>query len=221
MIYSNLPKILTPDEIADYLRISVDVVNKEMEHGLLKGFKVGTEWRCTDTALIEYVNRNGGVIAPPAESAAEYHVTDFNEIGPFDYRWPKAEEHFEYGFETTREISGQSHTFRVGFTDREAAGLLRRRVVVWMDNWPVVEFAGGNNFEKDGLMASIIKTKGGKQLRPSARIPDEYKSFRVDKYDTVVQGPYSSRNMAIIVDKKDLEPMVRHSIIRATLKQLL
>ena len=95
---------------------------------------------------------------------------------------------------------------------------MRRRIVVWMDNWPLVEFAGSNNYESDGLLASVIKVEGGKQLRPSAKIPDEYKDFRIARYDSVVQGPYASRNLAVIVSKDDLESMLRHAIIRAALK---
>ena len=96
-----------------------------------------------------------------------------------------------------------------------------RRIVVWMDNWPLVEFAGGNDYESDGLLASVIKVKSGKQLRASENIPDAYKEFHVARYDSIVQGPYASRNMAIIVHKDDLETMLKHAIIRASWKELI
>lgn len=222
MTYASLPKLLTVEEIADYLRIGGDVVLKELEQGHIQGFKVGTEWRCTDANLIAFVSGNHKIpAATRSGTGLEYHATDFAAVGPFDYQWPKAKEHFEGGFETTRKVNSRTHNFKVGFTDRAAAGQLRRRVVVWLDNWPLVEFAGSNKYQSDGLLASIIKVEGGKQLRPTARVPDQYSDFTVGRYDSIVQGPYSSRNMAIIVNKDDQESMVRHAMIRARLKGII
>lgn len=217
---SNLPQILTSDEIADYLKVSSDAVLKELENGYLRGFKIGSEWRCTDAALLDYIgkNMNSSLINRSGSKTPEYESTSFTEIGEFDYQWPLASEHFENGYETTRKINGRTYTFKIGFTDRQAAGQMRRRVVVWMDNWPLVEFAGSNNYESDGLLASVIKVESGKQLRPSGKMPDGYKDFHIARYDSIVQGPYASRNLAIIVSKDDLESMLRHAIIRAELK---
>ncbi len=217
---SNLPQILTPDDIAGYLKVSSSVVLKELEDGHLRGFKIRSEWRCTDAALLDYVgkNINSSFVNRSESKKPEYASASFTEIGNFDYQWPLTSEHFENGYETTSKINGRTHTFKIGFTNREAAGQMRRRVVVWMDNWPLVEFAGSNNYESDGLLASVIKVEGGKQLRPSEKIPNEYNDFRIARYDSMVQGPYASRNLAIIVLKDDLESMLRHAIIRAALK---
>ena len=216
----SLPKILTVEEIADYLRIGVYAALKELEEGHIQGFKVGTEWRCTDANLLAFVsgNRKVMVVTQADDGGVQYDATSFAAVEPFEYQWPKATEHFDGGFETTRTINNRTYIFKIGFTDRMAAGQLRRRVVVWLDNWPLVEFAGGDNYQSDGLLASIIKIEGGKQLQPKARIPAEYRDFRVERYDSLVHGAYSSRNMAIVVSKDDMESMVRHAVIRARLK---
>jgi len=220
---SILPNIKTIDDAADYFKTSKDIILKELEQGRLHGFKIGEEWRLTENDLAEYINRNQH--SPSTEklsnSTIQYETTGFIEIEPFDYKWPADEEHFEKGYETTRTINGREHTFKIGFTDRFAAGEMRRRIIVWINNWPVVEFAGGNEYETDGLLASVIKTQGGKQLRPTGKIPEEYKDFRIARYDSIVQGVYASRNMAVIVTKDALETMLRHAIIRATWKQLI
>jgi excisionase family DNA binding protein len=215
-----LPQILTPDEIADYLKVGSDAVLKELEAGHLRGFKIGSEWRCTDGTLLDYIGRNVNSLLVNSASSRELvcESTSFTEIGEFDYQWPGGSEHFGSGYETTRKFNGRTYTFKIGFTDRLAAGQMRRRVVVWIDNWPLVEFAGSNDYESDGLLASVIKVEGGKQLRPSGKMPDEYKHFHVARYDSVVQGPYASRNLAIIVSKDDLESMLCHAIIRARSK---
>ena len=223
MTNSSLPNILTLEEVADYLKVDKKVILAEIEKGNLHGLKLGEDWRFTDASLLEFFNRNHPSLSliPSDSMEMEYETTDFTQIGPFDYQWPKDQEHFENGYETTKTINGRSHTFKIGFTYRQAAGEMRRRIVVWIDNWPLVEFAGGNNFESDGLLVGIIKVRGGKQLRPSAKIPEEYKNFNIARYDSIVQGAYASRNMAIIVSKDDLETMLRHALIRGNWKELL
>lgn len=223
MTNSSLPNILTLEEVAEYMKVDKNVILAELKKGNLHGFKLDQDWRFTDASLLEFVNRNHPSLslAQLDNAEMEYEATGFTEIGPFDYQWPKDQEHFENGYETTRTINNRSHTFRIGFTNRQAAGQMRRRVVVWINNWPVVEFAAGNNYASDGLLVGVIKTPNGKQLRPSARIPEEYKIFNVAKYNSIVQGPYASRNMAIIVSKDDLESMIRHAIIRSTWKELI
>jgi excisionase family DNA binding protein len=220
---SNLPKILTVEEIAEYLKTDNSTVTREIEEGRLRGFKLGSEWRTTDINLIEFMNSSYTVSLSRQESQTElkYNKTDFVEIECFDFQWPKEKEFFDKGYETTREINGRNYTFKIGFSDRPAAGQMRRRVVIWKDNWPLVEFAAGNNYEADGLLASVIKTKDGKQLKQSSKIPDEYRGFNIKRYDLIVQGPYASRNMAVVVKKDDFESMLQHAIIRAQWKGLI
>jgi hypothetical protein len=223
MTESILPAIMTVEDMAGYLKVDNKVVISELEQGHIHGFKVGTEWRCTEASLLDYINgkHHSVSLAQSGIPAWKSEETGFTEIGSFDFQWPGGKEHFENGYETTRSVEGRSRTFRIGFTDRPAAGQKRRRVVVWMNNWPLVEFAGGNNYESDGFLASVIKVKGGKQLRASANIPDAYKEFSVVRYDSIVQGPYASRNMAVVAHKSDLESMLKHAIIRAQLKELI
>jgi excisionase family DNA binding protein len=223
MTYSDLPRILTPEEVADYLKIDRNSVVKELEEGRLHGFQVGLDWRCTDTSLLDYINRSQTIsLATQSDiSKLKNEAGNFVEIEPFDYKWPQSEEHFENGHETTININGRAHVFKFGFTDREVAGRMRRKAVVWIDNWPLVEFASGNDYESDGLLASVIKTQGGRQLRPSAKLPEEYKGFKIDRYDSIVQGPYASRNMAVIVHKDDLKSMLEHAVIRAQSKGII
>lgn len=214
---------MTLEEVADYLKIDKDVILAELQKGNIRGFKLGTEWRFTDAGILEFITNNHALsfVTQKANDELEYEPVHFDRVESFEYQWPGGIEQFESGYETTRNINGRSHTFKIGFTNRHAAGQMRRRVVVWVKNWPVVEFAGSNDYESNGLLAGVIKTQNGKQLRPSARIPEEYRNFNIARYDSIIQGPYASRNMAVIVSKDDLETMLRHAIIRATWKQLL
>ena len=226
---NTLPRILKPKEVAEYLKVDEGIIIHELEIGSLHGFKIGQEWRCSDEDLLAYIRRERDrdrmessqphVVKAPSKS--NWNIV---EVAPFDFNWPKKgggsnTEHYDKGYEATFTINSQEYTFKIGFGNRESAGQVRRRVTVWLGNRAVVEFAGGNDYQNDGLLAGIIRLKNGKQLT-TQRIPDEYREFRSAKYNTVVQGPRASTGMAVIVHKDDLKSMLEHALIRATWKEL-
>jgi excisionase family DNA binding protein len=230
MVNQTLPQIWTVKEIAGYLKVDESAVLQELQSGSLHGFQIGKEWRCSDTDLLSYISKSGSNVErdqlqPPKTS--EHDVNwEIAEIKPFDFHWPKKGggsyvEHYDKGFDATRMIDGRHCTLRVGFGNREAAGLMRRRVTIWLGNRAVVEFAGSNNHDKDGLLAGIIRLPGGRQLSPYQKVPDEYKGFRVERYNSIVEGPRASTNMAVVVHKDDIKSMLEHAVLRAIWKHLI
>ena len=230
MTQSTLPQIWTLKEIADYFKVSEHTVRDELRNGNLHGFKIGQEWRCSDADLLTYISpqemKVGADEGQSLRIAEVDTVSDFTDIEPFDFPWPKKGggnylEHYDKGYETTRMVSGGHFTFRIGFGNREVAGQMRRRVTVWIGNRAVVEFAGGNNYDDDGLVAGIIRVPTGTQLTPHQKVPNEYKDFKLARYNSIVHGPHASTNMAVVIHKDDLESMLRHAIIRTTYTQLI
>lgn len=231
MTENTLPQILTPKEVAGYLRVEVDTIFNELEAGNLRGFKIGAEWRCSEEDILSYIKgdriRTEITYTQPRQTKTHVYDRDWNivETEPFDFNWPKTggggyPEHYDKAYEATTTVSGQEYTFKIGFGNRESAGQKRRRFTIWLGNRAVVEFAGSNNYDDDGLLAGIIRLRNGKQLT-TQRIPDEYKGFRVERYNSVVKGPRASTGMAVIVHKDDLKAMLNHAVIRATWKELI
>lgn len=222
----SLPRIWTVEEIAEYLKVSQEVVQKEIDFGKINGFKVGEQWRCTQEDIQAYIRQPRVTIQTEAQSAPVSHenVWALDETGPFDFTWPRVGggkvEHYEKGFNCTKLVDGQQVTFRLGFSERVAAGRMRKRVTIWLGSRPLVEFAGSNNFEQDGTLASIIRLKNNKQLTYQ-RIPAEYEVFKVKRYNSVVNGPKASNSFAVVVNKDDLPSMLEHALIRARWKGLL
>lgn len=229
-MYNTLPRIWTVNEISEYLKVDDNVVINELENGSLNGFKIMSEWRCTENDLLAYITRPRTIIEddesnePELNTGSVRNVWNIVETEPFDFNWPKKggskAEHYDKGFNATRLINGHQITFRLGFGNRKAAGKERRRVTIWNGNRAIVEFAGSNNYENDGLLASVIKLKNNKQLTYQ-KIPGEYKNFNLKRYNTIVKGPRASTSLAIVVNKDDLKSMLEHAMIRATWKQLL
>ena len=57
-MYTNLPEILKPSEIASYLKISKNTVYSMLAQGTLKGFHVGNNklWRVHREDFFEYID---------------------------------------------------------------------------------------------------------------------------------------------------------------------
>lgn len=227
---NTLPRIFTLGEVAEYLKVDEEMILREFEAGNLRGFKIGKEWRCSEENLLDYIRgeRQGVEFTYPQspQVMTPAHKGDWAIVDsePFDFNWPKTggggyPEHYDKAYEATTTIEGQEYTFKIGFGNRKSAGQERRRVTIWLGNRAVVEFAGSNDYQNDGLLAGIIRLKNGKQLT-TQRIPDEYRGFRVEKYNSVVKGSRASTGMAVIVNKDDLKSMLNHAVVRATWKEL-
>ena len=50
------PKAYTIEEVAEILKVNPRTVNRMLERGELKGFKVGRLWRVSQTALEAYMS---------------------------------------------------------------------------------------------------------------------------------------------------------------------
>lgn len=221
-----LPPIWTLSEVADYLKVSEDVIQSEIETGRLNGFKIREEWRCTQPDIQEYITQPRNRSDSQSQLSQESHegIWNLEETGPFDFKWPKEGgsmiEHYEKGYNATKIVDGQQITLKIGFSNRKAAGQMRKRVTVWLGNRPLVEFAGSNNFDTDGMLASIIRLKNNKQLTYQ-RIPPEYERFQIQRYNSIVNGRRASTGFAIVVNKNDLTSMLEHALIRAKWKGLI
>ena len=51
-------ELLSAQEVADYLRLSVVTARTLLRQGAIKGFKAGREWRVSQSNLQEYMDRN-------------------------------------------------------------------------------------------------------------------------------------------------------------------
>ena len=242
---SSFPVVLTLEEAAQRLRASPEQIAAELEAGHLDGFKLGDAWRTTEAALLAFM----GISTPtPSERAPAMTATatappsvlvdfrtllgnaEWRPIEPFDYQWPKEKgkvqppEHYEEAYEARVKLAGREQAIRIGFCNRESAGdKNRRRAVVFLGTYPLVEFSGENSdaFAQTGRLASVIKLPSGQHLRPGDSIPPEYDGFRLVTYNELVVGPYAAASLAVVAHKDELSVMAHHGLIRAYGKGLI
>ncbi|WP_094604745.1 hypothetical protein SPSIL_020100 [Sporomusa silvacetica DSM 10669] len=54
---NNLPDVLTPKQLADFLQVSDQTIKRAIKAGKLKAFKVGKDWRIEKEAVLEWVQK--------------------------------------------------------------------------------------------------------------------------------------------------------------------
>ena len=54
--FENFEKLYTVDEIAGYLRLNPATVRAHLADGLIRGVRLGREWRITESALRAFLN---------------------------------------------------------------------------------------------------------------------------------------------------------------------
>jgi hypothetical protein len=238
------PTVLTVPLAAERLVTTPEAITAELEAGRLRGFKVGEEWRTTEEHLLAFMGHPPTSNQPPDADAegnegeepeagrAPVEVA-WREIEPFSFTWPKragvdpnevTEDH-DPAFAATVPFRGRHVPIRIGFTDRHAAGMARKRVNVFLEVGstlvPLVQFVGANDYEETGRLASVIKKEDGPHLRPGESVPDEYGHMPRCVYSELVVGKNAARSVAVIAHRDDLSLMARHGLIRARWKGLL
>jgi excisionase family DNA binding protein len=56
-----VPDILTPEQAAEYLQLSVETVKRKARSGVLPAARIGREWRFSRRRLLEWVEEDGEI----------------------------------------------------------------------------------------------------------------------------------------------------------------
>ena len=204
------------EEVAELLKVKSDVVKAEIESGSLGAFMIGGEWRITRKDLVDFISRGGSkpiVVQPQHEGARK---TGIMRSAPFHFTWPNGRtEEYPEAYEGTANDGNMHFEVKIGVCERPAAGMNRKRVTVFLNGRPTVEFVGTDDFEESKMVASLITLPNKKRLRPNQTVPNEYRSFNLVRYNSVVKGPRAATTMAVLSKIDDIDTIVAHAIIRA------
>lgn len=238
---STLPVVMTLAEAADHLLTTPDKLLEEVESGRLRAFSIGKgDWRVTQTAMLAFMGEVSPTPASRPQRIArdsghrtgldlDYGSIAWRPVEPFEFQWPDEKlEAMDSGYAADIVVGGETTIITIGYTSRYAAGMDRRRAIVFLGEpptrlKPIVEFVGSNDFETTGRMASPIKmqsTAGGgwKLAQDRDALPLDYSEFEISSYRDVVSGPNAYKSLAVIVSKEDLAGMVRYALIRCRWK---
>ena len=208
--------IYTVEEISRHLKVPIQAIQKEIEAGKLRAMNVGGFIRIGQFALADYKNGASTNTGAMLEKALKVEDPWLHLQGTADFvhTWPDGKvEHFQQVREGTASYAGREYQVKLGFTVRDAAGRLRARCLVIINRYPTVEFVKGDEDDRIGPMAAIIKDRGKKQIPAIALPPPEYEGITVGGYREVVDGPGASNGLAVLCSSDDFETMVKHALI--------
>lgn len=215
---AEIPTVYTIDEAAQLLKVAAQTVVGEINAGHLGAFRVGGEWRTTDKSIAEFISRGGSQEEGKRvdrQGVFPGTATALERVEAFSFKWPDGTiEEYREAYEGTVKAGTAQIQAKIGVGERPAVGKMRKRVVVFLDGRPTVEFAGVDDFDKSGLVASVITLRNRKRLKPGQRVPDEYRSFELVRYNTVITGPHAMSAMAVLAKINDYDTMISHALIR-------
>jgi excisionase family DNA binding protein len=210
---------MKPNEIAALLRVSNEAAGKEISSGKLPAPRSGSKRLILHKDFEQFLPIQGPRAKGETPNDVQVSVV-FSAAKPFDHQWPqkkdhpRAPEHFDTAYTSTVVTSYGSKTVLIGFSDSKRTGH-RRRSVVFIDGQPMVRFRAADDFDRSGLMVSVIKTGDRKYLRAKDSIPIEYSNFRIEPYRKHVHEAHISQNAAVVCAKDDLQTMAAHALVTA------
>lgn len=221
--------ITDPSTLAALLSVSVSDIRAEVRAGRLRAIQVNGHDRIIAGTLEEML---AGLT--PSESKAPVPAT--SETGTavgltwvpapgFAHLWPDSStEEYPTAYQTDVVVHGTRYPLVIGYGMRDTAGMNRRRVTAFLirgnTRYPLVEFVGGNEFERDRLLAAVIKVDGKHCTEPE-EVPTELASLDIRRYREVVDGPYAARGMAVVVEESDRDGIAAYALFRAEEKDFL
>lgn len=206
--------VYTIEEVANHLRVPVELIEKEIAAGRLQAMKLAELVRICGADLEAYKTTAKTTLQSTATPIQRNSFMRLEPTHNFFHVWPDGKkEKFSDAQEGVAEYRGTSYRVKLGFTTRDSAGKTRRRGLVLVNRYATVEFVSAGT-DTSGLIASIIKDRSGKQLPVGAIVPPEYADLPVGPYQDVVVGPGASNGSAVISSADDFETMVRHALIR-------
>jgi len=66
-------KVLTVNELAEYLRVHRSTLYRLLKKGQLPGFKIGSDWRFNVEVIDAWRLKQGGTVVTDQDSSAESH----------------------------------------------------------------------------------------------------------------------------------------------------
>jgi excisionase family DNA binding protein len=78
---SDTPKFYTTNEIAELLKMNVQVIARKLQCGEITGYKIGKDWRVKDSDLMEWLERHSN---RNAQNPGEQVIKRFMKDGKFE-----------------------------------------------------------------------------------------------------------------------------------------
>lgn len=150
---------------------------------------------------------------------ADVRVTDVEELGPFSYRWPDAEEEFESGWDFTLHVGGNTYAMRHGIGGRVVYGRYRVHTVTWLNGTPTVEGVEADDYPTTQSLISVLRRPDKKLVRSQTDVPREYAGFDIVEHRHEIDAKWSRHSIAVKIPEDSLRAWALHAVLRDRLRK--
>lgn len=144
-------------------------------------------------------------------------ISDVEEIGPFEFRWPNGIEKFETGWTARAVIGGKPHSVRHGLGVRTVYGRERVHTVTWLDGAVQVEGVEANDYPVSQALISQLRRAGRATARTPDQVPTGYDQFNIVEHRHEIEARYSPQCLAVKIKESDLTAWTTHAWLRSKL----
>ena len=141
-------------------------------------------------------------------------TTDLSRVTKkYEHIWPDGSTEKYYG--SLEFVSDEGITVVVAFTSRYVFNRDRRRVVIFFDEYPTVEFNATDDYATTGELLSLIRRRGDRDYYSSDEpTPPEYLGFNTTVYSERIRQSGAYRCIAVVVNIADISSMLQHALIQ-------
>lgn len=145
-------------------------------------------------------------------------IVDVERLGPFSFRWPEGDEHFEAGWAFRLIEPGVVHRVRHGIGGREVYGRYRVHTVTWVDGEVQVEGVEADDYPSTGALLSVLRRPDRRLVRTLAEVPPEYHGFELVEHRREIDAKWSRNCIAVKIGEQDLNAWGHHAVLRMRLR---
>jgi uncharacterized HhH-GPD family protein len=152
-------------------------------------------------------------------AALRAEISNVEVLGPFGFRWPDAEEHFESGWTYALKVRGQTHRVRHGLGGRVVYGRWRVHTVTWLDGEVQVEGVEADDYPTTRSLLSGLKRPDRSLVRDLDQVPADYGAFDLVDHRREIDAKWSRSCVAVKIREDDLAAWGLHAWLRSELRR--
>ena len=142
----------------------------------------------------------------------------------FEYQWFDKKEQYTVIQYIAADDEGR-HEVQIGHTERETYGLNRKRVVVFIDNYPYAEFVAADDFDKTGDLLSEIRLLQKDEYLDMCKYPEEgipaiYANFTVEGLPNRIKAKGVHNAWSVVANISEHNEMISLAFLRKKEKEM-
>ena len=209
-----LPKVYTPEEVAEALKVSTEEVIQVLEDKQIDVIKLGSIVRIPERSLDLLLKSEDG--SSRSRPTPEIDIK-IQPTSAFSYHWPNGLVTYEQAYDGEVSINERRFYLQVGIRNRESFGRNRGRIVIFLDKYPVAEFV---ETDVDDSYVSLLPGSENPRsnLRPDQDIPREFRDFKTAIMVDLMDGPGVYKAQVAVIERTDINSMVKFAALKGRYK---